>query len=299
MDYPELLEATIRHLEEEKARGVRHVNVDREVLSRLARPISRSIARSDASPSVPETAPRPQSPRIEVPGQSAPVSESRRVEKFEPTRVTRSREEKETAMAGLRERAMGCALCPNLAAARTQVVFGVGNIHTELMFVGEAPGMDEDRQGEPFVGKAGELLNKIIGAMGLKREEIYIGNVVKCRPDTPGQASGNRPPTPVEMAACLPFLAAQIDIIQPKVIVCLGTSAVQGLLGKKQIGITRLRGKWMSFEGIPVMPTYHPAYLLRNQSVSEKRKVWEDMLAAMERLGLPISEKQRGYFLQK
>lgn len=202
-------------------------------------------------------------------------------------------------MADLREKALGCTLCSHLVAARRSVVFGVGNIHAELMFVGEAPGMDEDRQGEPFVGKAGDLLNKIIVAMGLQRAEIYIGNVLKCRPDTPGQQYGNRKPTPIEMSTCLPFLAAQIDIIRPKVIVGLGATAVEGLFGKSQIGITRLRGTWMNYQDIPVMPTFHPSYLLRASGTTEKRKVWEDMMAVMERLGMAISEKQRGFFLRK
>lgn len=173
----------------------------------------------------------------------------------------------------------------------------MGSPDAELMFVGEAPGADEDEQGEPFVGKAGQLLTRIIQAMGLSRDTVYIGNILKCRPDTPGQLSGNRKPTPEEMQTCLPFLQEQIDLIRPKVLVALGATAVEGLLGKTA-GITRLRGHWQTYRGIPLMPTYHPAYLLRNQSNSEKRKVWEDMLQVMEKLGLPISEKQRNYFLK-
>lgn len=163
------------------------------------------------------------------------------------------------------------------------------------MFVGEAPGADEDQQGEPFVGKAGQLLTKMIQAMGLSRETVYIANILKCRPDTPGQASGNRKPTLEEMQTCIPYLHEQIDLIQPQVLVALGATAVEGLLGKT-LGITRLRGNWRSYRGIPLMPTYHPAYLLRNQALSERRRVWEDMLQVMEKLGLPISQKQRNYF---
>ena len=165
------------------------------------------------------------------------------------------------------------------------------------MFVGEAPGADEDEQGEPFVGRAGELLTKIIQAMGWQRGGVYIANILKCRPDTPGQSSGNRKPTPEEMATCIPFLHEQIDLIRPKVLVALGATAVEGLLGKTA-GITKLRGNWRLYRGIPLMPTYHPSYLLHNQAVTEKRKVWEDMLAVMEKLGRPISEKQRNYFLK-
>jgi DNA polymerase len=200
-------------------------------------------------------------------------------------------------METLRKSALGCQICPHLACSRKQVVFGIGTVHAELMFVGEAPGADEDEQGEPFVGKAGQLLTRIIQTMGLSRDRVYIGNILKCRPDTPGQTSGNRKPTPEEMRTCLPFLIRQIEIIQPKVLVALGATAVEGLLGKT-LGITKLRGHFQEFQGIPIMPTYHPAYLLRNQSLAAKREVWEDMLQVMERLGLSISEKQRHFFLK-
>jgi len=163
------------------------------------------------------------------------------------------------------------------------------------MFVGEAPGADEDREGEPFVGAAGQLLTRIIKTMGLSRETVYIANILKCRPDTPGRSSGNRKPTGDEMKTCLPYLLVQIELIQPKVMVALGSTAVEGLLGKTEIG--KIRGRFQMFRDIPLMPTFHPAYLLRNQALAEKRKVWEDMLKVMEKLEMPISEKQRGYFL--
>jgi DNA polymerase len=204
---------------------------------------------------------------------------------------------KQAAIAELRERALACVKCSHLASSRANVVFGVGDINSPLMFVGEAPGADEDKQGEPFVGKAGQLLTRIIQTMGFSRETVYIANVLKCRPDTPGQMAGNRKPTSDEMKTCLPYLNAQIDVIQPKVIVALGSTAVEGLLGRA-VAITRLRGNWQEFRGIPVMPTYHPSYLLRNQALSVKREVWEDMLRVMEKLGVPISDKQRNYFLK-
>lgn len=160
-----------------------------------------------------------------------------------------------------------CQLC-RLSQGRTQVVFGVGNPDAELMFVGEAPGHDEDVQGEPFVGKAGQLLTKIIEAMGFKRSDVYIGNVNKCRPPE------NRAPLPDEMDTCRPFLLRQIDIIQPKIICLLGATAVRGLLQSKE-GITKIRGQFLRWRGILVMPTFHPAYLLRNPA--EKRTVWEDV----------------------
>ena len=204
---------------------------------------------------------------------------------------------KAAAFAALRERALACVKCAHLASSRKNVAFGVGSIDAQFMFVGEAPGADEDEQGEPFVGKAGQLLTKIIQATGLSRADVYIANILKCRPDTPGQSAGNRKPTSDEMATCIPYLHEQIDLIRPKVIVALGATAVEGLLGKT-LGITKLRGTWKTYRGTPLMPTYHPAYLLRNQAMSEKRKVWEDMLAVMEKLEMPISEKQRNYFLK-
>lgn len=201
-------------------------------------------------------------------------------------------------LAALRGPVLACTKCAHLASSRTQVVFGVGNPEAEVMFVGEAPGEDEDLQGEPFVGKAGELLTRIIVAMGFTREEVYIGNVLKCRPDMPPGESGNRKPRPEEMKTCLPYLLQQIEIIQPRVLVALGATAVEGLTGDTT-PVGRLRGQWRQFAGIPLMVTYHPAYLLRNQALPEKRKVWEDMLMVLEKLGRPISSKQRGYFLSK
>lgn len=203
--------------------------------------------------------------------------------------------DKAALLAPIQGRVAVCVKCPHLAASRTQTVFGVGNPDAELMFIGEAPGADEDAQGEPFVGKAGQLLTKIIVAMGFSRAEIYIANVLKCRPDMPAGSSGNRPPTPVEMQTCLPYLAEQIAIIQPKVLVALGATAVEGLLGTRGT-MREMRGKWHSHEETPLMITYHPSYLLRNQAPSEKRKVWDDMLQVLERIGRPITEKQRNYF---
>src|SRR5437667_4514458 len=196
----------------------------------------------------------------------------------------------------IRERVRVCTKCAHLASSRTQTVFGVGNPDADLMFVGEAPGVDEDQQGEPFVGRAGQLLTKILKAMGFAREDVYIANILTCRPDTPPGSCGNRAPTPIEMPTCRPYLVEQIEIIQPKVLVALGAVAVEGLLGMRGT-MRELRGRWHTYNGIPLMITYHPAYLLRNQAPSEKRKVWEDMLQVLERLDRPISERQRNYFL--
>ena len=284
-NYGELLDATIQHLESLKARGVRNVAVSPETLRALALPAkSVQFQVSSVQPAAPV---RPVEAKNEVPV-VIPVPKP-----AEPKTAGLKLE----AFNALRERALVCVKCPNLASSRKNVVFGVGNIDADLMFVGEAPGADEDAQGEPFVGKAGELLTRIITATGLRRDDVYIANILKCRPDTPGQNAGNRKPTPAEMQTCIPYLHEQIDLIQPKVLVALGATAVEGLLGKT-IGITKLRGQWRSYRNIPLMPTYHPAYLLRNQALSEKRRVWEDMLAVMEKLEMPISEKQRNFFLK-
>jgi uracil-DNA glycosylase family 4 len=168
-----------------------------------------------------------------------------------------------------------CVKC-NLAKTRTQVVYGVGNPNADLMFIGEAPGRDEDEQGEPFVGRAGQLLTDIIKAMKLTRDDVYIANVVKCRPPE------NRNPEPEELDACRPYIRQQVEIIQPLVIVTLGKFALQSLL-EKAYGITSVRGKWLEYNGVKVMPTYHPAYLLRTPSA--KKDVWEDMKLVMAELG--------------
>ncbi len=259
--YHELLDATIDYLQGLKQQGVRYVN-----LSPLEEPEPAEIVQ----------------PRVTLETRVQAV----------PAAIASGKAE---AIAALRQQVLACVKCAHLVKARKNVVFGVGSIDAELMFVGEAPGADEDAQGEPFVGAAGQLLTKIIQAMGLNRQAVYIANILKCRPDTPGQLSGNRKPTPEEMQTCISYLEAQIDMIKPKVLVALGGTATEGLLGLG--GIMKLRGNWQTYRGIPVMPTYHPSYLLRNQAPSEKRRVWEDMMQVMEKLGLPISEKQRGYFL--
>lgn len=215
-----------------------------------------------------------------------------------PSRIAPVEGTKAERLAAMRGPVLACTKCPHLVARRTGVVFGVGNPEAELMFVGEAPGEDEDLQGEPFVGKAGQLLTKIIETMGFPRSEVYIANVLKCRPDMPPGMPGNRKPKNEEMQTCLPYLREQIDIIQPRLIVALGATAMEGLIGTTE-PMAKLRGRFHDFQGTPLMATYHPAYLLRNQSLSEKRKVWEDMLKVLEKLGRPITEKQRSYFLQK
>ena len=188
-------------------------------------------------------------------------------------------EERRHALTVLAGEVARCMRCAELASTRTQTVFGVGPVDAELCFVGEAPGADEDAQGEPFVGAAGQLLNRIIAACGMKREEVYICNILKCRPP------GNRTPLPNEAANCRPFLERQLELVRPKFICALGACAAQNLLGTT-LPIGRLRGRFHNYRGIPVLCTYHPAYLLR--SPEKKRDVWEDMKRLLERMGRPI-----------
>jgi uracil-DNA glycosylase family 4 len=310
--YQQLLEATIQHLEDLKSRGTRFVSVTPELLTELAarrnaplRQVPTPNPRASSETKTPQPAvadAKKAMPGLPRPEQKPAVAQASLLtlpgEVSTPTsKPELTPEVKAAAFAELRQRALACQKCEHLASSRKNVVFGVGNIHTDLMFVGEAPGADEDEQGEPFVGRAGELLTKIIEATGLTRSAVYIANILKCRPDTPGQTSGNRKPTADEMQTCIPFLHEQIDLIRPKVLVGLGGTAIEGLLGKTA-GIMRLRGNWQTYRGIPLMPTFHPAYVLRNQALSVKRQVWEDMLKVMEKLGMPISDKQRKFFLK-
>ncbi len=192
-------------------------------------------------------------------------------------------EQKQEALDALRARHDAeCAHC-TIAQNHTQTVFGEGNPDADLMFVGEAPGEEEDRTGRPFVGRAGKKLDDMIKAMGLEREDVYIANILKSRPP------GNRTPLPSEVDACSPWLADQIRIIRPKVLVALGGPSAKWML-RTNVGITKLRGTWGVFTdgdlSIPIMPTFHPAYLLRNYTVDTRRKVWSDMQSVMQRLGI-------------
>ncbi|MBD3379643.1 MAG: uracil-DNA glycosylase [Candidatus Omnitrophica bacterium] len=176
-----------------------------------------------------------------------------------------------------------CVKC-GLAATRKNVVFGEGSYGADLMFVGEAPGGDEDEQGRPFVGRAGKLLTKIIEALGLEREDVFIANILKCRPP------GNRNPAPGEIDLCTPYLLRQIELIKPRVIVALGKFAAQTLL-QSDTPISRLRGNFHDYHGVKLMPTYHPAYLLRNPG--GKKDVWNDMKAVAKELGIRIPEQKK------
>ncbi len=189
--------------------------------------------------------------------------------------------QRRTALEVLAEKVSTCSRCPELVATRTQTVFGVGPIEPDLCFIGEAPGADEDKQGEPFVGAAGQLLNRIIAACGMKREDVYICNIIKCRPP------GNRTPLINEVENCREYLDAQLDLIKPKFICALGATAAQNLLGTTQ-ALGKLRGRFHDYKGMTVIVTYHPAYLLPHRSPEKKKDVWEDMKMLLARMGRPI-----------
>jgi DNA polymerase len=199
-----------------------------------------------------------------------------------------------------------CEACRALGTLRETIVFATGNPLADVMFIGEAPGAEEEKQKKPFVGPAGQKLMQIIGAMGLSRDDVYISNIVKFRPkkgDGRFQGSSNRKPDQAEMASCISFIRAEIEVVQPKVIVALGGTAAEGLLERGGT-ISALREQLHEFAGVPVVVTYHPSFLLRQESEPDqekakamKRRVWEDMLRAMDLLGMPVSEKQRGFFL--
>lgn len=288
----ELTEKTIEYVKTLQHLGEKDILLDGETVQGLRR--MRETPKTEHLPK--ET---PKLLRKTSPQPPAPVVTMKRDADMFAEKIIQITGGKEKDMAALREVVMPCQKCPHLARVRRNVVFGVGNIHADIMFIGEAPGADEDAQGEPFVGRAGQLLTKMIEAMDLQRSDVYIGNILKCRPDMPAGSTGNRKPTLEEMSTCFPYLHTQVQIIQPKVIVGLGATAIEGLLGKTKTPMGKLRGVWHEFEGTPLMPTYHPAFLLRNQSITQKRIVWEDLLMVMEKVGMPISEKQENYFLRR
>jgi uracil-DNA glycosylase family 4 len=274
------VDAVIDFLEAEKARGVSHILLDEEAreglraLLRRTRPASRKTA--------------------EVPAQGELVKPA-----APPATITPVTGGKANKLAELRAQAETWAPARSLGTLREIMVFATGDPDARIMLVGEAPGYEEEKQREPFVGPAGQKLTDILKAMGLPREEVYISNIVKFRPATPRQTTNNRPPSAEEIAACLPFIRAEVEIVKPACIIALGGTAAEGLLGITAT-VGSMRGSWHEFGGIPLRVTYHPSYLLRsNADLSTKRQVWEDMLAVMERLGMPVSVKQRGFFLPK
>jgi uracil-DNA glycosylase family 4 len=211
-----------------------------------------------------------------------PLGDERRASGEAPGESPAGTHQRAAALAEVAREVAVCTRCPELARTRTQTVFGVGDPHTRLVFCGEAPGEDEDRQGEPFVGRAGQLLSRIIAACTMRREDVYILNILRCRPP------GNRNPLPVEAANCREYLDRQLTIIQPEFICCLGAVAAQNLL-YTTASIGKLRGRFHDYRGMKVLCTYHPAYLLRNPAA--KRPTWEDMQLLMAEMGIELPQK--------
>lgn len=285
------VDAVIQFLEAEQARGASHVLLDddaRQSLRELHRRTRSAAAPRQAGGTSPGPPPATPSPPEPVP---APVPA--------PSIIIPGSGSKAERLENLRQQAENWPPARALGTLREAMVFATGNPDARLMLVGEAPGYEEERRREPFVGPAGQKLNDILKAMGLNREEVYISNIVKFRPATPRQTTNNRKPTPEEMAACLPFLREEIRIVQPACIVALGGTAAEGLLGLAGT-VGSMRGNWHELDGIPVRVTYHPSYLLQSGSDHAiKRQLWEDMLAVMEKLEMPVTEKQRGFFLPR
>lgn len=272
-EWTAIIDGVADHITLLKELGQRTVEVDREVIRALT-----GKGQPTRRPAVPARA-APTAPRRITPTPATPAAVP-----------THSLEQRRQALAEVAARAEACDACA-LRQQRTHCVPGQGNpMAPDIMFIGEAPGADEDREGLAFVGAAGQFLTKMIQAMGYTRDDIFIANICKCRPPN------NRTPQPEEMRACLPFLREQIHIVHPKVIVLLGGTAVRGLLDT-QVGVTRLQGQWTRYENIPVMPTYHPAYILRFEAFNDtvglkkaKTEVWHALKLVLVQLGRPVPQ---------
>jgi len=277
----------LEFLAAEQARGVTHVHLDdgaRDGLRGLF-----NLAKTGGAVS---STPKAEAVRVEMPVEEPKPSPAVSTLSIEGTTRTEQLE-------SLRRQAESWGPAKSLGSLRETMVFAIGNPEARVMLVGEAPGYQEEREREPFVGPAGQKLNDILKAMGLAREEVYISLIVKFRPATSNQTTNNRKPTPEEMAACMPFVRAEIDIVKPACIIALGETAAAGLLGLTGT-VASMRESWHDFEGTPVRVTYHPSMLLQTTAANQtKRPLWEDMLAVMEKIALPISDKQRGFFLPK
>ncbi len=281
-----------QHLQQRQMLGKTHVSLRPGTMEKLS-----GLGRPPAARAIPEPEPlRPIAGATARVIRDTPPPETKKAELLEVAGGTL-----EEKLAALRSMAETWEPALSMSSLRKTMVFAVGSPLASLMFVGEAPGAEEEKLREPFVGPAGQKLTAIIKAMGLDRPKVYISNICKFRPAMDNQGSGNRKPDPAEMKACLPFVLTEIDLIKPLVIVALGATAAEGLGIPGSVG--GLRGRFHSTSGIPTMVTYHPSYLLREEQTGDgiraKRAVWEDMLKVMEKLGLPISEKQRGYFQAK
>lgn len=305
------VDVLLEYLHAQQARGVTHLHLDPDARTGL-RALSERLRTGEpgaavAAPVVTAPLPSVKPSPASAPARSLPLG----VNLVPAEEVTSPRPSVPVArlviegasaagkLASLSRQAETWAPARALGTLREVMVFATGNPAARIMLIGEAPGYEEEKKREPFVGPAGQQLDRILKAMGLERADVYISNIVKFRPATARQTTNNRPPTAEEIAACLPLVREEINIVRPQCIVALGGSAAEGLLGAGG-SVTSLRGSWHDFAGVPVRVTYHPSYLLRSaDDTKTKRMVWEDMLAVMEQTGLSISDKQRGFFLPK
>ena len=302
-----IAEPLVNYLRQLEAQGQTHVNVDddarlllREFYKRAAGQSSQPQRSASPAPSQALTqAPSPISPQ--GPSPASPVSPALAEEVAVPQHqasLVLSGGTAEEKLASLKLQAADWAPAKALGGLRQTMVFSTGNPSADIMLVGEAPGFDEERLGEPFAGKAGQKLDAILRAMGTARKDVYISNLVKFRPKMPNQTTSNRKLTRDEIDVWLPFIKEEVKVVQPKAIICLGGATAQAMLGVDG-SVRELRGKFHDYEGVPLRVTYHPSYILNDEATSEKRMLWLDMLSVMELLGMPISDKQRGYFAKK
>ncbi len=301
------MRATLLALNEEllrlKAAGVTTVNVSDESL-RVLRELAGVRNSPDATVAEPRTTSKAATPEIPRPVRKPKPESGRKstVPALPPAPTVNFPEgDKQSRWDALVELVQQDEVCKKFLRPGKKIAVGTGDLDAAIFFCGEAPGAEEENQGEPFVGPAGQLLDKMVKGMGLDRPNVYIGNIMNWRPQIPTEDGheqiGNRSPTAEEITYCLPYLKAQLAIVEPKVVVALGATAAKGLLGYDKFKtLGEVRGKWHDFSEIPVMVTYHPSYILRNQSQRSKRAIWEDLLRVMEKVEMPISDKQRGYF---
>jgi DNA polymerase len=296
-DPAEALEVLLEELKRQKAAGVRRVSVSDDSLAALKGLVGQ--AAPAALPAPPErpaaAAPLPAvRPAVASPVASKPVASAPAPLIPDAPLFTLAAGTKPERMQALRRLVDACVETKKHLTGAQRALLGHGSLDAKVVFVGEAPSLEEMEAGQAFAGASGELLQKILGAAAIGPADYYLAPVMVWRPEPPTQY-GKRPPTARELAFNLPYLRAQIDVVAPRLVVALGAQAFEALHGRTP-SITQARGQWFDLGGVPLMPTYHPNYLLHNPSASAKRAVWEDFLLAMEKLGLPISEKQRGYF---
>lgn len=289
-DPAEALDILLEELKRRKAAGIRRVSVSDEALASLKALAGAPAAVAPSPPARPGpgTAPAAVTPVAAKPAAASapPIADAPIFTLPAGTKAER--------MQALRQLVDACAETKKHLTAPHRPLLGHGSLDAKVVFVGEAPSLEEMEAGKAFAGAAGELLQKILAAAAIGPADCYFAPVMVWRPEPPTRY-GKRPPTARELAFNLPYLRAQVDVVAPRIVVALGAQAFEALHGRTPT-ITQARGRWFDLSGVPLMPTYHPNYLLHNPSASAKRAVWEDFLLVMERLGLPISEKQRGYF---